>query len=342
MSRLLIATALLTCSVVSAQDTKQFVLAANRAGVVELLDPRSLQTISRIHIDLPPKSVGLNGVSANADGSIIYVEGPTADNARSCCSLYSIDLTTLRMNRAAPIAGGGLDLRGRSNNRLRLSPDGHWLFGVKNFRGPELDVYDLVQGSTARQLIPTGLEDDWFASGTWSGNHYYFYASKHDGSSARLWMVSPSTTDLGEGVSVDPVAQAAGCPPHSFAFEEIAAAGNNLLVYEAFGFIMDRRAECSGLIQGGAWLIDSSNGHMLQHVAPDLYFSALIPDREEPVLYGLSSGGPNWEFPVKLVRIDARDGQILQTRTLDTDYWTISIAPLRLAPSGDVQVIQDR
>src|SRR6267378_3847424 len=81
MSRLIIATALLTCSVVSAQDTKQFVLAANRAGVVELLDPSSLQTLSRIHIDLPPHSVGLNGVSANADGSMIYVEGPIADES---------------------------------------------------------------------------------------------------------------------------------------------------------------------------------------------------------------------------------------------------------------------
>src|SRR6266478_10258509 len=265
MSRLLIATALLTCSVVSAQDTKQFVLAANRAGVVELLDPISLQTISRIHIDLPPKSVGLNGVSANADGWIIYVEGPTADNARSCCSLYSIDLATLRMNRSASIAGGGSGIKGMSNDRLHPSPDGHWLFGVRNFRGPALDVYDLIQGSIVRQLMPTGLEGDWFASGAWSGDHFYFYLSKEDGSSARLWMVSPSTTDLGEGVEVDPVAQAPGCPPHSFALEEIAAAGNNLFVYEASGFILDRRAECSGQIQGGAWLIDSSNGHMLQH-----------------------------------------------------------------------------
>jgi hypothetical protein len=75
MSRLLIATVLLACSVVSAQDTKQFVLAANRAGVVELLDPISLQALSRIHIDLPPNSAGLNAVSANPDGSMIYAKG---------------------------------------------------------------------------------------------------------------------------------------------------------------------------------------------------------------------------------------------------------------------------
>jgi hypothetical protein len=348
MPRLLIAAVLLACSVVSAQDTKQFVLAANRTGVVELLDPISLQTLSRIHIDLPPNSVGLNGVSANADGSMIYVEGPTADNPNGCCSLYSIDLATLRMNQAASIAGRDSGIRrdsgikGMSNDRLHVSSDGHWLFGVRSFRGPALDVYDLVQGSIVRQLIPAGLDEEWFPSGAWSGDHFYFYASKHDGSSARLWMVSPSTTDLGEGVTVDPVAQAPGCPPNSFALEDITATENNLFVFEVFGFIGDRRIECSNLVQGGAWLIDSSNGQSLHHVAPDLHFSVLIPDRVEPVLYGLSSGGPGWEFPVKLVRIDARNGQILQTRTLDTDRWNISIAPLRLAPTGDVHVIQGR
>ena len=348
MSRLIIATALLTCSVVSAQDTKQFVLAANRAGVVELLDPSSLQTLSRIHIDLPPHSVGLNGVSANADGSMIYVEGPIADEPNGCCSLYSIDLATLRMNQAALIGGRDSGIRrdsgikGMSNDRLHRSPDGHWLFGVSNFRGPALNVYDLVQGSIVRQLMPTGLEGDWFASGAWSGDHFYFYVSKEDGSSARLWMVSPSTTDLGEGVAVDPIAHAPGCSPHSFALEDIVATRNNLFVYERFGFLGDRRVGCSNLIAGGAWQINSSNGQSLHPVALDLHFSVLIPDREEPVLYGLSSGGPNWEFPVKLVRIDARDGQVLQSRTLDTDRWNISIAGLRLAPEGDVQVIQDR
>lgn len=158
MSRLLIAAVLLACSVVSAQDTKQFVLATNRAGVVELLDPVSLQTVSRIHSDFPPNSVGLNGASANADGSMIYVEGPMVDNPNGCCSLYSIDLATLRMDQAASIAGRGSGIEGMSNDRLHVSPDGHWLFGVRNFRGPALDMYDLVQGNIVRQLVPTGLE----------------------------------------------------------------------------------------------------------------------------------------------------------------------------------------
>jgi hypothetical protein len=341
MSRLLIAV-LLACSAASAQDTKQFVLVAKRAGVVELLDPTSLQTLSRIHIDLPPNSVGLNGISANAEGTLIYVEGPNVDNPKSCCSLYSIDLATLRMNRTTSIAERGSRIKGMSNDRLHFSPDGHWVFGVRNFRGPALDIYDLVRGSIVRQLMPTGLEGDWFADGDWSGDQFYFYLSKDDGSSARLWMVSPDTTNLGDGVAVDSFVQPSGCYASSFALEQIVAPQKDLFIYEAFGFVLDRRADCPNVIAGGAWEIDPSTGHLIRQVAPDLHFSVLIPDREKPVLYGLSNGGPNWEFPVKLVMIDALDGQLLQTRTLDTDRWNISIAPLRLAPTGDVQVIQDR
>ena len=80
MSRLLIATVLLGCSAVSAQTAKEFVLAASRGGIVELLDPTSLKTVGRIHIDLPQNGIGLEGVSAGTDGSVIYVEGPIADN----------------------------------------------------------------------------------------------------------------------------------------------------------------------------------------------------------------------------------------------------------------------
>jgi hypothetical protein len=342
MTRLLIATVVLACSVASAQDTKQFVLMPKRAGVIELLDPTSLETLSRIHIDLPQNSVGLDEISANAEGTIIYVKGPMVDDPNGCCSLYSIDLTTLRMNQAASIAGRGSGIKGMSNDRLHVSPDGHWIFGVRNFRGPALDIYDLVRGSIVRQLMPAGLKGDWFADGDWSGDQFSFYLSKNDGSAARLWMVSPDTADLGAGVKVDTFVQPSGCHFNSFASEQIVAPGKDLFIYEAFGFIGDPRADCPNVIAGGAWGIDASTGHLLRQITPDLHFSVLIPDREKPVLYGLSNGGPNWESPVKLVRIDARDGQLLQTRTLETDRWNISIAPLRLAPTGDVQVIQDR
>ncbi|HEV2174832.1 MAG TPA: hypothetical protein VGR71_14765 [Nitrospira sp.] len=345
MSRLLIATVLLACSSVAAQDAKQFVLAASRGGLVELIDPVSLETVGRIHVDLPPKSVGLNDVSASANGSVIYVEGPIASNPNGCCSLYSIDLATLRMNSTEatperdPHSSTGIKM---ANDQLHRSPDGHWLFGVRSFRGPALDIYDVVHGRFIRQLVPEGLEGDWHPTGTWSGDRFYFYVSKDDGSAARLWMVSPDTTELGAGITVGPLAQDLGCQLHSFALEDIVVTRTSLFVYELFGFIGDRRSYCSNLVPGGAWIIDASNGQLLYHVATDLHFSILIPDQHESVLYGLSSGGPNWEFPVQLVRIDARDGQVLESRTLDTDRWHIAMASLRSAPTGDVKVIQKR
>jgi len=341
MSRLLIATVLLACLPLSAQDTKQFVLAANRAGIIELLDPVSLETLSRIHIELPTDSVGLNGTSANEDGSMIYVEGPMADHPSGCCSLYSIDLATLRMNRVESIAGRGSGIKGMSNDRLHTSPDGHWLFGVRSFRGPALDVYDRAQRTTVRQLMPTGLDGDWSAGGDWSGDEFYFFASKHDGSSARLWKVLPDTTDLGAGVAVESFVQPSGCKASAFVNEQFVVDGKGVFIYEAFGFILDRRVDCPNVVPGGAWEIDPSTGHLIRQIAPDLHFSVLIPDGEKSVLYGLSSAGPHWDSPAELVRIDARDGQILQSRTLDTGRWNISIAPLRQTPKGDVQEIQD-
>jgi hypothetical protein len=344
MYRFLITAILLACSPVSAQDTEQFILAASRSGVLELIEPTSLKTRSRIHVDLPPGSVGLNEVSASADGSTIYVEGPIAGNPDGCCSLYSIDLATLRVDETASIAGspahGSEEFKRMLNDRVHRSPDGHWLFGVKSFPSPALDVYDAVQGIIVRQLTPTGLEGDWHPTGTWSGDRFYLYASKGDGSAARLWMVSPDSTDLGPGVAVEPFVRPSGCNASSFASEQIAATRGDLFIYEAFGFILDRRADCPNLLPGGAWEIDLSNGRLLRQIAPELHFSTLISDREEPVFYGVSNGGPNWEFPVQLVRIDARDGKVLQSRTLDTDRWHISIAALWMAPTGDVRLTQ--
>lgn len=344
MYRLLITAVLLACLPVSAQDTEQFILATSRSGVLELIEPASLTTRSRIHLDLPPGSVGLNEVSASADGSTIYVEGPIAGNPDGCCSLYSIDLATLRFDETASIAGspahGSEEFKRMLNDRVHRSPDGHWLFGVKSFPSPALDMYDAVQGSIVRQLAPAGLEGDWHPTGTWSGDRFYLYASKGDGSSARLWTASPDTRDLGAGVAVESFVRPSDCSASNFASEQIVATRNDLFIYENFGFILDRRADCPNFIPGGAWEIDPSNGRLLRQIAPELHFSTLISDREEQVLYGLSNGGPNWESPVQIIRIDARDGQFLQSRILDTDRWHISIARLWMAPTGDVWATQ--
>jgi len=105
MHRLTIAALAAACSAVSLQAGADWILAARRSGAVELIEPSTLATVSRIHIDLPPKSVGINGVVASADGSMLYVEGPIPLEPMGCCYLYAVDLTTLEMRVAASIPG---------------------------------------------------------------------------------------------------------------------------------------------------------------------------------------------------------------------------------------------
>jgi len=205
----------------------------------------------------------------------------------------------------------------------RFAPLRRWPLAVRCEKLPrsELGVYDLVQGSIVRHLMPTGLEDDWFASGAWSGDHFFFYASKHDGSSARLWMACLARPISEKELLLTRSHRLLAARHIHLPFRKSLAAETNLFVYEAFGFIGDRRVELFGPNSRRSLANRFFKRPHASTCRARFIFSALIPDREEPVLYGLSCGGPNWEFPVKLVRMDARDGQILQTRTLDTDRW---------------------
>jgi hypothetical protein len=148
-------------SEIRAQDRRNFVLAAARSGLVELIEPRTLQTVTRIHFDLSPGTAGLNGVAASADGSFLYVEGPIRSDSKGCCDLYAINLATLQANLVAGIPGSSsrdslvisdgivypaADFMpaalvgaypGLSRNaRMLLSPNGSFLFGVRSFVVP--------------------------------------------------------------------------------------------------------------------------------------------------------------------------------------------------------------
>jgi hypothetical protein len=65
----------------------------------------------------------------------------------------------------------------------------------------------------------------------------------------------------------------------------------------------------------------------------------LVADREKGELYGLSVGEPDWLNGIELVRIDARDGSILRSRVLESDFWSISFASLHGIPTGDVRAL---
>ena len=109
MRRILIAAVLLACpGLCTAQGMKNYVLAVRRGGVIEFIDPVTLNSVSQLHCDVGPRTSGLNGVAASADGTTLYVEGPITDSssaAGSCCFLYSIDLATLHAERVAGVWG---------------------------------------------------------------------------------------------------------------------------------------------------------------------------------------------------------------------------------------------
>jgi hypothetical protein len=341
---------LLLSSALAAQDSRNMILAASQTGVVELIDPSTLNTVARIHFNLP-----LNGISAGADGSSLFVEGPIPGQPQGCCALYQVDLGTLQVTVAASVPGSrsraGFVASGSvvypaaaltpnsipremNNEGLHLSPGNRWLFGVRSFRGPALDVYDLALGQLVRQLTPDGLEGNWWPAGTWSGDRFYLYAANDQGF-GRIWSVSPETSQLSAGVPVAPVGRVAGCSDQSS--KALASTAGKLFLYEQFGFKADRRDRCPG-VPGGAWMVDPATGQLTRQIAPDLYFSALLAGPAGSGLYGLSAGSANWQSLTQLVRIDPASGSVLQSRPLDPGFWRVALAPLRTVPTGDIHV----
>ncbi len=335
----LIAAALLGSVALQAQDANRYILATRRSGAIEIMDPESLATIGRIHFDLPSKSVGLNGISASADGTTLYVEGPIPNGPNQsvgsggCCVLYSIDLATLQTRQVAGIGG--------TASRARFVTSDGITYPVAPLSGSEarapsgaVDLYDPTQGKFVRYLAPSGLGQGWWRNGIRVNDRFVFYAAEDDGSAARLWSISSDGTHV--SVPVESFADVPGCS--SSAETGLAGATNNLFLYEMFGWIGDRRDQCKG-VPGGAWIVDPSTGKLLVHVAPNLYFHELVANRDAGELYGISVSDPNWRSGVELVRIDARDGSILRSRVLESDFWSISFGSLHSIPAGDVRAL---
>lgn len=84
--------------------------------------------------------------------------------------------------------------------------------------------------------------------------------------------------------------------------------------------------------------MDPATGQLVRLVTSTLYFWELVPNRSGSELYGITSEVPNMQAPAQLLRIDARTGNVLQSRLLDSDHWWIAFASLRVIPSGNVSV----
>jgi hypothetical protein len=343
------------CTVSIAQDSKEYIIAARRTGIIEFIEPSSLKTISSIETGVARNSTGLNGVSANPDGQTIYIEGPIGVKsleANNCCWLYSIDLATLQAKVVADIWGtksrrffvnsgpslmqpvsGAVEgaTEKIEGDHWQASSDGRWWFGLRN--GPTLDLYDVARGEVSRSLTAVGMAESSPVNGVWLGNEFYVYTIRN--ASGRLWRLSPESVQLGAGIPLPQLADVPGCQIEGLI--EITTAGDRLVLYENFGGKIDRRSRCDG-VPGGAWVLNPATGRVVVQIAPHLYFWNLIPNRAGSELYGITSEAAGTQGPAELVRVDAHSGSVLQSRSLESDYWWISVATLRSIPSHNITI----
>jgi hypothetical protein len=336
------------------QAPNNVILVARRGGDIEFIDPTTLQTLGSLHFTLPSQTAGLNGIAMSADGATLYVDGPMPANPRSCCVLYAVDLKTYQAKVAASIPGSssrdaligadgivysaaqlipGSPAPRISDSLLHLSPDGQWLFGVKSFRGPAIEVYDLSHAAAHQELRPTGLVGDWWPSGTWVGSTFYLNAWGKSG--GHLWAVIPGATQLDAGVTLT---QPGGCSPTSAS--GITAAAGKIFLYEAFGFKVDQANACVGSVPGGMWIVDPATGRLSDKMDTQYRFSYLLPDPQGMALYGVDPGSPYWQRNVQLVRIDPATGNTLAARALNQDFWRIAVVPMTAPVSGTHDVWQ--
>ena len=351
--------ALVACSALFSQDSRQVIVIAGRSPLLEIIDPVTLETLARIHFDFPNGSVGFNSAAMSADGSSVYMDGPIPSDTRGCCVLYSLDLATMKATVVASIFGtrsrdqfvfsDGVvfpsaslspngPIKGIHDSMLHFSPDGQWAFGVRGYQGPVLEVFDMTRGKLVRELTPPQSEGEVRASGGWAGEHFYFIAGSKE-NSGHLWMVSPDTIELGAGVPVDDYGEASSCT-HP-AFSELLAAGDKVFLYEPFGFKVDRRVRCHIPVPGGVWMIDPATGRQAGRTAIGLHFSTVVADRTGTFLYGLASEALNQDGPGQLLRIDAKDGHVLKWRSIAPGFFRMTVAPISSVPTGDVFVVMD-
>jgi hypothetical protein len=312
-----------------AQGT-DLIFTASRSAITEVVDAVTLDTVARVHFDFQ-----VERLSASADGSRLEVAGYAAGGW--CCQHYTLDPATWKLEEEVPASERG------DYGACLVSPDGRWCFQLKSFRGPALKVVDLREPGSARVLIPPGLpeensEGNWAATGVWSADRFYLYVQRPN-DPGRLWTVSPGAEALGPGIEVAPFGEAPGCRARLPVSKGIVASAGNVFLYEPFGSKADRTGTCGMALPGGVWMLDATTGRLTGQVASEFHFNRLIPDASGSTLYGVALDNRNWNGPVQIVRLNGRDGTVMQTRTFEPGVLQITAGRLAKVPVGNVSAL---
>lgn len=352
---------LLMFSANGAQDKQTVLLAAHRAGKVEVFDPVTLAPIGSINV-LPLA----DGITSSPNGKFLYIPEGVAPDFNGCCALYALELETGKMTRLvmpttrATVSPDGRYVVTQRGNvgidvfdgrtlaqespvqrsvapglyGLSFSSDARLLFGVTNSPQPSLDIFDV--GS--RQLVRRySVSDGVSLLGTWVRDDFYLYS--YHGADGQIWKVNVGSPTLGLPLTVrfPDAVPTCGMPD-----EKILGAGNRIFLYEAFGSKADRRLTCKTSIPGGVHSIDPETGNVLPALAADAHFNSLIASPDGKELYGIDVRNPNWDS-IALLRLNAATGELLAKKELTPDVWIIDLAslPPKLVPHGEITIVRD-
>jgi WD40 repeat protein len=347
---------ILPSSLDQAREYRTVLLAAHRAGRVEVLDPITLLSLGSIKV-LPQAG----GVTSDRTGVLFLREG-LAPEFQGCCALYAVNLKTHEMTKLLEPASdvavspdgqhvvtqrGNVGIEAFSVRTLQreptiprsiapgfytlsFSPDSRLLFGVSNSPTPTLDILDFDRRKLVQRLT---VPQDLTVLGTWVSNGYYLYGYRKG--TGQLWRLKADNSALEGPVKVDFPDVASEC---NMPVQEMLGSGGRLIIYELFGAKGDRRDGCAREIPGGLHSIDPETGGTLAQLAPGFHFASLISSADGNELYGIDVRDTSWTS-VGLVRLNAITGEVLASRNLTSDVWSIELAtvPSDLVPSGPVE-----
>lgn len=347
-------------------ETRQVIFAAamRSLGRLHLFDAATLEPLGYV-----VTSKVVDDVSVAPDGQTVFIAQATTPEGQGCCALFALDLATgamCRLNEPAlhsvPSPDGRWVFTQRGNVGLEVfdartlarmptieapgvyglhpSPDSRWLFGLTNWDGPSIDIFDLGLMRLVRRLpVPADRDKDWSGdNGVWLGEYFYYYLhqSEHQ---AYLWTITPERSSLDAPVALTvalPGVTGAQLPAHA----NLVGGGGRLFVYTPLSWWSKVDPRSTGeAVTGGVFVVEPTKGKVAAHLVPSQDFGRVIASPDGRYLYGLVEEGPRREGPVRLLKLDAVTGTVLAEHMLPSDAWSITTAtlPETLVPRGEVQ-----
>ena len=154
-------------------------------------------------------------------------------------------------------------------------------------------------------------------AGAWLG-HQYFLLTVQSGQ-AQLRPVNSESGQPAHPVSLTPSGFFPACPVAPY---DVIAFGGSLVIYGQFGL----KSDGACVIHGGYIVADPVSGAVTGRLASGMTFRQMVAGSDGRYLYGLDVGSPAWRR-VRIVKVEARSGQVVAERSVDPDVWYLTAGP---------------